>query len=210
MKNKTIGILILSLLFLSCELEATKNTLTNSPTEKLIQTNSSFVNLVSITDELVSRFPEQNEGNTTLSQKITLLDTIAKNHSSFLAIMPTNFVAPTEVEVLAFLVNYEEAYNTLNLSIKMQYYLDFLIEETPEEYHTLQQTIVHDVNLTLTEKEQLNFIVTLFREKLENDGNMDGDDPSWDVRNIVAIVSGYTNSPAHAVFNLALLRICLY
>lgn len=207
MKRNMIVALCLSVVLGACELENTGNPQTDFSEQHVLNTPT-FLDLVSVTDALVSRFTELNTPNTSLEDKLIELESIAKNNTSFTALVSTTFVAPTATDVEVFLVDYESAYNTLQVSTKMRYYLDTLLEETRNSYEALEQLIIQNTELTTTEKDQLYFIVKIFQAHAPSSGGgVTGDDPSWDVRNIVAVVSGYSQSAAHAVFHVALLRV---
>lgn len=141
--------------------------------------------------------------DTTLSQKIVLLDSASLYVPLFSSLKPVDFTLPTATEATSFLTDYDDSYVNMNVSLQMRSYLDVLVTADVLDYTTLAATIDADIILTPTEKMQLQFIVTYMRDSA-------GDpieDVTWSKKNIVAAVQGLSKSSANAVFNVALVKV---
>lgn len=144
-----------------------------------------------------------NDNDTTLSQKIVLLDSASLYVPLFTSLKPTGFILPTVAEADLFLTHYQSSYINLNVSTQMKLYLGILVAANNVDYTTLADTINIDTILTSTEKMQLQFIVSYLHE---TDGDPIEDD-SWTRKRIVAAIKGFEKSSANAVFNIALVKI---
>ena len=144
-----------------------------------------------------------DDTDTTLSQKIVLLDSASLYVPLFNSLKPVDFTLPTTTEAASFLTGHDDSYANLNVSLQMRSYLNVVLATDVVDYITLLATINTDSSLTTTEKEQLQFIITYM-----NDTKGDPiEDDSWSKKNIVAAVHGFAKSSANAVFNVALVKV---
>ncbi len=144
-----------------------------------------------------------DDTDTTLSQKIVLLDSASLYVPLFISLKPAGFGLPSATEAASFLTGYDYSYTNLNVSLQMKSYLNVLLATDVVDYTTLLAAINTDSSLTTTEKEQLQFIVTYI-----NDTKGDPiEDDSWSKKNIVAAVHGFAKSSANAMFNVALVKV---
>ena len=167
-------------------------------------TNSVSINLNNIVTELVTTYKlvYGTNSNNTLSQKIALLDKVSNENSNFVKIRPINFNITTE-EAKRFIVNYDVEYNRLNISTKVEtYFNDILEAENNANLIDLLSAVAVDDQLTINEKNLLNFTLNSFN----NDPYKNGD-PDWKKRMIVAATLGFEKSSANAVFNVAIVEI---
>jgi len=169
-----------------------------------VQGKPARTDLAFITQQLTAGYVTYfDDRDTTLSQKIVLLDSASLYVPLFTSLKPVGFSLPTATEAAFFLTDYEDSYTALNVSLQMRSYLDTLIGSQSIDYIVLADTIQADLNLTSTEKLQLQFIVIYLGDTY----NDPIEDDSWTKKRIVAAVRGFTKSSANAVFNVALVQI---
>lgn len=162
------------------------------------------IDLAFITQQLCASYSTHfDDNNTTLSQKIVLLESASLYVPLFTSLKPVGFVLPTTTEAAMFVTDYEDFYENLNVSPQMTGYFDTIAETQDVDYLVLADTVQTDIILTPTEKMQLQFIITYL---YETKGDPIEDD-TWTKKNIVAAVKGFEKSPANAVFNVALVKI---
>jgi len=160
--------------------------------------------LAFITQQLIAGYSTQfDDNNTTLSQKIVLLDSASLYVPLFSSLKPAGFVLPTTTEAAFFLTDYEDSYINMNVSSQMRSYLDVLVATDVVDYILLADTIQADLTLTSTQKIQMQFIVTY----LSDTAGDPIEDDTWTKKNIVAAIHGFDKSSANAVFNVALVKI---
>jgi hypothetical protein len=175
-----------------------------SDTANLQNTILNTVTLNNICEQIILEYKKEvrkQPAINTLQHKIDLLDSIAFQNSSFIAIKPSNYIKISKVEADEFLADAESSYDDLSVSGEMVTYLDTILD-SKNRTSALRYKIRTDTVLTDLEKNTLFFI--LDRVKVESGYH----DPTWDKKNIVGIVKGYQNSPAQAVFNAALIKVC--
>ncbi|TDS62081.1 hypothetical protein [Myroides indicus] len=173
-----------------------------SDTANLQNTILNSVTLNNICEQIILEYENQIPiGTVTLQHKINLLNSIALQNNTFLMLNLSNYTKITAEEAGIFLTNAEWEYNQLDISEKMNSYLNIILSKD-YSFLMLRSDIDHDTFLTDLEKNTLFFILDRVRVELGYH------DPTWDKRNIVGIVKGYQNSPAQAVFNAALIKIC--
>lgn len=173
-----------------------------SDTANLQNTILNSVTLNNICEQIILEYEKESRKQpdiSTLQHKIDLLDSVALQNSSFISIKPSSYVKISKAEAGEFFA--ESGYDDLSISGAMALHLDTILNNN---YRTsvLRYKIRNDIVLTDLEKNTLFFI--LDRVRLESGYH----DPLWDKRNIVGIVKGYQNSPAQAVFNAALIKVC--
>ena len=164
-------------------------------------TSSVSINLNEIVTQLVTTYKSVNveNFNTTLSQKIMMLEKVSAENISFKEIKPAEFSIPTEVEVKKFLFNYDLEYNNLKVSQRVKTYFNSTLQYE-NNLNDLLYSISVDEQLSLNEKNLLIFTVNSLND-------LDGNDFDWKRRRIVAATLGFEKSSANAVFNVALLKI---
>lgn len=169
-----------------------------------LQGKPARTDLAFVTQQLIAGYSTHfDDNNTTLSQKIVLLDSASLYVPLFSSLKPVGFVLPTATEAAFFLTDYEDSYLNLNVSSQMRSYLDALVATDDLDYIMLANTIQEDLTLTSTQKIQLQFIVTY----LSDTAGDPIEDDTWTRKNIVAAVHGFDKSSANAVFNVALVKI---
>jgi len=208
MKKTTLFCLGFVFILLACDTdgyEPNQPADTNSTTaDNNLQTKAVATDLSFITQQLTDSYLMLvDDTDSTLAQKIMLLDSVSLSVPSFTAIKPQGFALPTTTEAGVFLTAYVDSYSNLNLSSAMISYLDELLQTEDVDYIGLIDTIQADLVLTSQEKIQLHFIVTYLSD---NTGGpiIDG---SWKKKNIIAAIKGFEKSSANAVFNVALVKI---
>lgn len=169
-----------------------------------VQGKPARTDLAFIAQQLTTSYSTHfNNNDTTISQKIVLLDSASLYVPLFTFLKPTGFVLPTVTEADLFLTHYQSGYVNLNVSTQMKSYLGILVAANNVNYTTLADTINIDTILTSTEKMELQFIVSYLHD---TDGDPIEDD-SWTRKRIVAAIKGFEKSSANAVFNMALVKI---
>lgn len=165
-------------------------------------TNSVSINLSKIVTQLVITYKSVNaeNSNTTLSQKIIMLEKVSAENINFKEIKPADFSLPSEAVAKKFLFNYDLEYNNLKVSQRVKTYFNSILQYD-NNLNDLLYSINVDEQLSLNEKNLLNFAVNFL-----NDNNDNGDN-HWKKRMIVAATLGFEKSSANAVFNVALLKI---
>src|SRR5690606_22790396 len=167
-----------------------------------VQANA-LISLNSIVSQLVSGYTAAVSGNTpaTLTQKITLLDSVSLQNTAFLQIKPAGYTLISNTQAQRFLQNYEEEYTTLNTSATVNDYFELIIAEE-DNLTTIMGWVNADTVLTNNEKQLLNFIISCL------DSNPPGnDEDQWDKKMIVAATLGFNQNAAQAVFNASLLIV---
>lgn len=158
-----------------------------------------------IAGQLVQSYTN-NYGTTsaTLAQKIVRLDSASMNVALYNDLKPLNFVLPTTTDAQVFLVNYETAYNNLDVSVTMKSYLTAFLQENPN-YDVLLNALSNETMLTQDEERQLRFIAMWLV-----DSATPPEEDIWRKRKIVAAVKGFEKSTANALFNVALVAVSNY
>ena len=167
--------------------------------------NSVSSNLNNVVTELVTTYKLAygTNSNNTLLQKIALLETVSNENTNFVEIKPADFNVPTEDDAKKFIFNYDVEYNRLNISTKVKTYFNAILEaENNTNLIDLLSAVAADDQLTINEKNLLNFTLNSFN----NDPYKNGD-PDWKKRMIVAGTLGFEKSSANAVFNVAIVEI---
>lgn len=209
MKKIMLTLGIFCLIIMSCthnDIEADYG-INETEAQQTVLSVQTRTDIAYITLQLAEVYKEMYGSNSvTLATRILQLDTVSANVPLFLEIKPVNFVLPDVNSAQVFIVEYEAAYDSLDVSATMQAYFDNMVQTNTLNYYVLLQNIANDDNLTTTEKHRLQFIVTCFSDA---DGNGSGVivDPFWKKRNIVAAMNGFASSDANAVFNVALSQI---
>lgn len=208
-KTTLIGSLGFLFMLMACdaghyEQDSNIGTHTSEISATSVQGKPAQTDLVFIVQQLTTSYSTNfADTDTTLFQKIVLLDSASIDVPLFTSLKPVEFALPTANEANSFLTDYDDSYANLNVSLRMRSYLDVLVTTDEVDYLILADTINADANLTTTEKEQLQFIATYI-----NDTKGDPiEDDSWSKKNIVAAVHGFAKSSANAVFNVALVKI---
>lgn len=205
MKNYYLLFLLLTIT-ISCsedfnepaETVSLENYATNS-----VQANAP-ISLNSIVSQLVSGYTVAVSGNTpaTLTQKITLLDSVSLQNTAFLQIKPTGYTLISNTQAQRFLQNYEEEYTVLSTSAAVNNYFEQIIAEE-DNLPTIMGWVNTDTGLTNSEKQLLNFIISCIGSNPPPGG---GDD-AWSKKMIVAATLGFNQNAAQAVFNASLLMV---
>lgn len=167
-------------------------------------TNSVSINLNNIVTELVTTYKLAYgaNSNNTLLQKIALLEKVSNENAKFAEIKPADFNVPTEEDAKKFIVNYDVEYNSLNTSTKVKTYFNAILEaENNTNLIDLLSAVAADDQLTINEKNLLNFTLSNFNDHNRNKDN------DWKKRMIVAGTLGFEKSSANAVFNVAIVEI---
>lgn len=205
MKKKYLLFLLLALT-VSCSADF------NEPTETIplenyathsVQTNAT-IGLNSIVSQLVDDYTDIALENTptTLTQKITLLDSVSLQNTAFLQIKPTGYTLISNNEAQLFLQNYEEEYTALNISTNVADYFELIITED-SNLTTIIGWVNADTILTTNEKQLLHFIINC----LDSNPPPDNGDNDWRKKMIVAATLGFNQNTAQAVFNTSLLIV---
>ena len=205
MKNYYLLFLLLTIT-ISCSVDfnepaetvSLENYATNS-----VQANAP-ISLNTIVSQLVSGYTVAVSGNTpaTLTQKITLLDSVSLQNTAFLQIKPVGYTVIGTTKAQLFLQNYSQEYTNLNASAAVRNYYELLIANE-SDLSQLEDAITADNLLTTTEKQLLHFILNC----LDSNPPPGNGDDGWDKKMIVAAHLGFNESPAQAVFNVALLIV---
>lgn len=205
--KKCYLLLSIPMLMLSCTNDFDESTPRQEDQANIISnktTNSVSINLSQIVTQLVETYQSVDGSNSfTLSEKIILLNIISSENINFFEIAPDDFSVPTEVETKKFIVNYDFEYNNLTVSQKVKTYFNAFLEiENDNVWADLLSSVAVDDELTINEKNLLNFTLNSFN----NDPYKNGD-PDWKKRMIVAGTLGFEKSSANAVFNVAIVEI---
>src|SRR5690606_16390827 len=165
---------------------------------------SAPISLNSIVSQLVSGYTAVVSENTpaTLTQKITLLDSVSLQNTTFLQIKPTGYTLISNNEAQLFLQNYEEEYTALNISTNVADYFELIITED-SNLTTIIGWVNADTILTTNEKQLLHFIINC----LDSNPPPDNGDNDWRKKMIVAATLGFNQNTAQAVFNTSLLIV---
>lgn len=165
-------------------------------------TNSVSINLSEIVTQLVTTYKYVNaeNSNTTLSQKIVMLEKVSAENINFKEIKPADFSLLTEAGAKKFLFNYDLEYNNLIVTQDVKTYYNSILQYD-NNLNDLLYSISVDEQLSLNDKNLLIFTVNSL-----NDNNDNGDH-HWKKKMIVAATLGFEKSSANAVFNVALLKI---
>lgn len=141
-----------------------------------------------------------------LYDKIHLLDSVSRENPAFVSIKPVNYTLLTLPEAQTFLNSYVIAYDSLSVSGNVKDYLNnLLVHSDLVQLHT---DVQNDINLTVSEKELLFFVIDRVSYSNGEDGDDDDDDDDrWNKRMIVAAVSGHHHSAAQMVFNTVLATV---
>ena len=168
-----------------------------------MQTNAT-IGLNSIVSQLVDDYTDIALENTptTLTQKITLLDSVSLQNTAFLQIKPTGYTLISNNEAQLFLQNYEEEYTALNISTNVADYFELIITED-SNLTTIIGWVNADTILTTNEKQLLHFIINC----LDSNPPPDNGDNDWRKKMIVAATLGFNQNTAQAVFNTSLLIV---
>lgn len=173
-------------------------------TSNMLFGQSVRTDLAFITQQLITSYiTSNNSNNSLLTQKIELLDSASLSVPLFISLKPLNFLLPTTTEAEVYLNHFENSYENLNVSAQMLEYLNAIVLAENVNHEVLMNSVQEDVLLNMTEKMQLEFILTYLHE---NSGGPIDDD-SWSKKNIVAAVKGFEKSNANAVFNVSLIKI---
>ncbi len=205
--KKCYLLLSIPMLMLSCTNDFDESTPKQEEQANVISnktTNSVSINLNNIVTELVTTYKVVygTNPNITLSQKIALLQKVSNENINFVEIRPADFNVPSEDEAKKFIVNYDVEYNRLNISTKVKTYFNTILEIGNDNvWSDLLSTVAADDQLTINEKNLLNFTLSNFND---HNGNKDND---WKKRMIVAGTLGFEKSSANAVFNVAIVEI---
>lgn len=205
MKNYYLLFLLLTIT-ISCsedfnepaETVSLENYATNS-----VQANAP-ISLNTIVSQLVSGYTAVVSGNTpaTLTQKITLLDSVSLQNTAFLQIKPAGYTLISNTQAQRFLQNYEEEYTVLNTSAAVNDYFELIIAEQ-HNLTTIMGWVNTDTVLTNNEKQLLYFIMSC----LNSNPPPGGGDDVWSKKMIVAATLGFNQNTAQAVFNASLLIV---
>lgn len=162
------------------------------------------VSLPAVVSQLAAGYTAAAGGNvpTTLLQKITLLDSVSLQNTAFLQIKPVGYTVIGTTKAQLFLQNYSQEYTNLNASAAVRNYYELLIANE-SDLSQLEDAITADNLLTTTEKQLLHFILNC----LDSNPPPGNGDDGWDKKMIVAAHLGFNESPAQAVFNVALLIV---
>ncbi|WLD24587.1 hypothetical protein NU10_04100 [Flavobacterium dauae] len=182
----------------SAETVSLENYATNS-----VQANAP-ISLNTIVSQLVSGYTTAVSENTptTLTQKITLLDSVSLQNTAFLQIKPAGYTLISNTQAQRFLQNYEEEYTVLNTSAAVNDYFELIIAEQ-DNLTTIMGWVNTDTVLTNNEKQLLHFIISC----LDNNPPPGGGDDVWSKKMIVAATLGFNQNAAQAVFNASLLIV---
>lgn len=181
----------------------------STQTESSVVANTTYTTANSITAldavvwQLVTTYNSNNtETSKTLSQTITLLDSISNLNSYFLELKPTNYTTITTTNAQKFVTNYNEEFQLLATSLTVKAYYAQMIEDDVN-WVTMLQTISNDNQLNATEKSSLLFMGHILKGNPPY-GDDDEPDDMWRKNKIVAAHLGFTESSAQAIFNVAL------
>ncbi|SEH53789.1 hypothetical protein SAMN02927937_00048 [Paenimyroides aquimaris] len=182
----------------SAETVSLENYATNS-----VQANAP-ISLNTIVSQLVSGYTAVVSENTpaTLTQKITLLDSVSLQNTAFLQIKPAGYTLISNTQAQRFLQNYEEEYTVLNTSAAVNDYFELIIAEE-DNLTTIMGWVNTDTVLTNNEKQLLHFIISC----LDNNPPPGSGDNDWSKKMIVAATLGFNQNTAQAVFNASLLIV---
>src|SRR5690606_15417187 len=127
----------------SVETVPLENYVTNS-----VQTNAA-ISLNSIVSQLVAGYHTATLSNvpTTLTKKITFLDSVSLQNTAFLQIKPAGYTLLNTTQAQRFLQSYEEEYTTLNTSRAVNDYFELIIAKE-DSLTTLMRWVSADTVLT--------------------------------------------------------------
>ena len=175
------------------------NELTLNPnSEKEIFTHSkTSSSLWSLQTDLMKLYHINNSTPALLSDKISLLDSLANNLPEFVNLKSNQYISISTDDVDFILLNYDQLYQNLNQSSQFLDILD-IIFLTDFNFTSIETEIINRNNLTVGEKELLLLIAY---------NSYENGDISWKKRKGISIIHGYNLSKANAVFNAALFSL---
>lgn len=205
MKNAFL-ILLGSLFLIAC----TANTL-DEIDEANKATNIDEYNVTNIINRLSQNYRNKTKGlknKQTLQALINEVEAEAMQDTGFLQLLTAAYTTPQAVSIDAIVTNSDSVLNNLNISATAKNYVnDLLSAQTIPHLNTLAQAIIHDTQLTTTEKTMLLEAADLQKQNILGNGNGGDDDKDWDKKKIVGYIQGATQSKANAVLNTVIINV---
>ena len=179
---------------------------TNESDTSYTYQSTSYVSLITVEMEIGDRFKKGHFVTTgwTTQQYINKIDSLANLVTSFQAIKPTTYTVLSEQQANNFLYNYDVSYNQLNVSAAVKTYMDQILQVRKSvDLGTIYGNVQSDNTLIASEKQLLTYLI----DSIAKNGDDHGDSPIWRKRKICAVVSGWQDSKAQAVFNATLVNV---
>lgn len=143
---------------------------------------------------------QQTQSVPNLQNLIDEVEAEAFEDNEFLQLVTTSYTTPQATDIEAILTDANAVLVGLNLSSVVEDYITQVLDTDSEtDLNSLEQTVVNDVQLTITEKKLLQDII-----ELKKDGNGDDD---WEKRKIIGYAQGYRQSNANAVLNAVIIKV---
>lgn len=194
--KKSYTLLLIALCF-ACTTDSNELT-TNSNTQNEIKAHlKASISLWSLQTDLIKLYNVNNTNPTLISEKISLLDSLANNLPEFVNLKSTQFTPISTDEVDDIQTNYNQLYQNLNQTSDFLNILDTIVL-TDFDFNAIELKTNNNNTLTVDEKELLLLIAY---------NSYENGDLSWKKRKGISIIQGYNISKAHAVFNATLFSI---
>ena len=174
-------------------------------------TNIDEYNVANIINRLSQNYSNKTKGlknKQTLQALINEVEAEAMQDAGFLQLLTAAYTTPQAVNIDAIVTNSDLVLSNLNISATAKNYVnDLLSAQTIPHLNTLAQAIIHDTQLTTTEKTMLLEAGDLQKQNILGNGNGGDDDKDWFKKKIAGYIQGATQSKANAVLNTVIINV---
>lgn len=193
---KKYALLLIAMCF-ACSSDFNELTLNPNSEKETFTHSKTSSSLWSLQTDLMKLYHINNSTPALLSDKISLLDSLANNLPEFVNLKSNQYISISTDDVDFILLNYDQLYQNLNQTPEFLDILDTIVL-TDFDFNSIETEIINSNNLTVDEKELLLLIAY---------NSYENGDLSWKKRKGISIIYGYNLSKANAVFNAALFSL---